>query len=58
MYFAVVSSSFADVLEENYFNFNIVFAASEKSEFQRLIKGIYQPVLKLCVLQCGLVVDL
>ena len=30
MHFAVVSSSFADVLEENYFNFTIAFAASKK----------------------------
>ena len=30
----------------------------KQSEFQRLLKGIYQPILKIYVLHCGLAVDL
>ena len=57
-HFSVANSSFADMFEENYFNFSIVFAPSKKSEFQRLMKEIYRPILKIYVFQCGLTVDM
>ena len=54
----IVTIGFNDVFEQNYCNFNIVFAVSKNPEFQRLMKEIYQPILKIYLLQCGLTADL
>ena len=57
-HFIVVNSSFGDVFDKNYFVVSIFLSPQRKFEFQSLMKGIYIPVLKIYVLQCGLTVDL